>query len=169
MNKIIFRKAESKEASEIWEILQGAIDRRREDGSDQWQGGYPNYETVVEDISAAKGYVLAIENKIAAYCAISFSDEPEYETIDGAWLSDSEYLVIHRVAVSPKYLKKGFAKEIISKAEQFAKENQVWSVRMDTNFDNLAMLRICEQLGYQYCGIVQMHGSDRKAFEKILK
>lgn len=169
MNNLIFRKAKNIEASEIWKILQSAIERRREDGSDQWQGGYPDLETVTEDILEGKGYVLAVENEIAAYCALSFSDEPEYETIDGAWLTDSDYLVIHRIAVSPLFLKKGFAKELISQAEQFALENQVLSVRMDTNFDNFAMLRICEQLGYQYCGIVKMHGSDRKAFEKVLK
>lgn len=43
MNKnIILRKAVANEASIIWEILAAAIQRRKADGSDQWQDGYPN-------------------------------------------------------------------------------------------------------------------------------
>ncbi len=30
----------------IWEILQDAILRRKKDGSNQWQDGYPNPESV---------------------------------------------------------------------------------------------------------------------------
>ncbi len=37
-----FRKALSEEIPEIWMILQAAIQRRKEDGSTQWQDGYPN-------------------------------------------------------------------------------------------------------------------------------
>lgn len=169
MKETIFRKAVLNEAHEIWEILQSAIARRKEDGSTQWQNGYPNLETVEEDISFGKGFVLINENNLVAYCAISKNDEPAYEQIDGAWLTNEVYLVIHRVAVSQKFLNMGFAKEIIRQSENFALENGIFSVRIDTNFDNFAMLRICEQLEYQYCGIVQMHDSDRKAFEKILK
>lgn len=168
MVESVFRKAEENETQQIWEILQSAIDRRKEDGSSQWQNGYPNVKTVEEDILQGKGYVLAQGSILIAYCAISISDEVAYNNIDGAWLTDGDYLVIHRVAVSSLHIKKGFAKEIIRRSEKFAKENGIMSVRIDTNFDNFPMLKICEQLQYQYCGMVKMRESDRKAFEKIL-
>lgn len=50
MEEIIFRQAEGKDKHIIWEILQQAIERRRNDGSNQWQDGYPNLQTVENDI-----------------------------------------------------------------------------------------------------------------------
>ncbi|MFW2135795.1 hypothetical protein ACK2M7_05865 [Chryseobacterium sp. TY4] len=35
-------------------------------------------------------------------------------------------------------------------------------------FDNLAMLRIMDKLGYQYCEEIFVGGGVRKAFEKVL-
>jgi len=46
------RKALPSEAEIIWNILQQAIERRRKDGSRQWQDGYPNLEVVKMDISS---------------------------------------------------------------------------------------------------------------------
>jgi hypothetical protein len=39
-----FRKAELSEITPIWAILKDAIARRKQDGSTQWQDGYPNPE-----------------------------------------------------------------------------------------------------------------------------
>ena len=167
MNPIL-RKAQIPEAEIIWQILQQAIERRRKDGSNQWQDGYPNQEVVKTDISLGKGYVLEIDNAIAAYAALVFNDEPAYKEIIGDWLTNDDFLVIHRVAVSNDFLGKGIAVLLFQKLEDFAKENQVFSIKVDTNFDNLAMLHILEKLNYQYCGEVYFRGSARKAFEKVL-
>ena len=167
MNPIL-RKAQIPEAEIIWQILQQAIERRRKDGSNQWQDGYPNQEVVKTDISLGKGYVLEIDNAIAAYAALVFNDEPAYKEIIGDWLTNDDFLVIHRVAVSNDFLGKGIAVLLFQKLEEFAKENQVFSIKVDTNFDNLAMLHILEKLDYQYCGEVYFRGSARKAFEKVL-
>ena len=167
MNPIL-RKAQIPEAEIIWQILQQAIERRRKDGSNQWQDGYPNLEVVKTDISLGKGYVLEIDNAIAAYAALVFNDEPAYKEIIGDWLTNDDFLVIHRVAVSDDFLGKGIAVLLFQKLEDFAKENQVFSIKVDTNFDNLAILHILEKLNYQYCGEVYFRGSARKAFEKVL-
>lgn len=167
MNPIL-RKAQIPEAEIIWQILQQAIERRRKDGSNQWQDGYPNLEVVKTDISLGKGYVLEIDNAIAAYAALVFNDEPAYNEIIGDWLTNDDFLVIHRVAVSDDFLGKGIAVLLFQKLEDFAKENQVFSIKVDTNVDNLAMLHILEKLDYQYCGEVYFRGSARKAFEKVL-
>ena len=167
MNPIL-RKAQIPEAEIIWQILQQAIERRRKDGSNQWQDGYPNLEVVKTDISLGKGYVLEIDNAIAAYAALVFNDEPAYKEIIGDWLTNDDFLVIHRVAVSDDFLGKRIAVLLFQKLEDFAMENQVFSIKVDTNFDNLAMLHILEKLDYQYCGEVYFRGSARKAFEKVL-
>ncbi|MFP3595069.1 GNAT family N-acetyltransferase, partial [Chryseobacterium sp. SIMBA_038] len=39
---------------------------------------------------------------------------------------------------------------------------------VDTNHDNIAMLKILESKGYSYCGEVLLADGMRKAFEKII-
>lgn len=163
------RKATKEDISEIWKILQQSIERRRIDGSTQWQDGYPNLSTVENDIEKEFNYVLTLNEKIIATAALIFNDEPTYDVIDGAWLTNGDFLVVHRVGVSDEVAGKGYATKLFQIFEEFAKENEVYSMKVDTNFDNLAMLKILEKLGYTYCGEIQVRDGARKAFEKVLK
>jgi hypothetical protein len=133
-----FRKAEISEIPQIWDILQFAIIRRKEDGSDQWQDGYPNPAVVQKDIEKGEGFVLTEEKTIVGYSAVLINDEPQYAKIEGKWLTNDDFVVFHRVAISEKYLGKGCA------------------------------LKIFEKLGYTFCGKVYFRGGQRKAFEKVL-
>ncbi len=153
----------------IWKMLQQAINRRKIDGSNQWQNGYPNYQTVASDIEKGIGYLLTLNEQILAYCAILINDEPAYDHIEGAWLSTSNFLVVHRVAVAEEFLGKGWIKVLFRAIEELAIRLKIGSVKVDTNYDNLAMLAVLEKGGYTYCGQVYFSGSPRKAFEKILE
>lgn len=164
----IFRKAEYADARTIWEVIQQAIERRKRDGSTQWQDGYPNPETINDDIEKDYGYVLTLNEKVVAYAALIFDIEPAYEIIDGKWLTDGNYCAVHRIAVSDEVKGKGVATLLMKKIETFSIQNSVFSIKIDTNFDNPAMLKILKNLGYQYCGEVYFHGAARKAFEKML-
>ena len=168
ISKLKFRQATPDDSREIWQILQQAILRRKNDGSRQWQDGYPNTGTVQSDIEHRIGYVLTENDEVAAYAAVIFNDEPAYEAIEGKWLSEGDFNVVHRVAVCDKAAGKGFATEIFRRIEEFSRKNGILSIKVDTNFDNAAMLRILEKLGYTYCGEVYFRGSARKAFEKVL-
>lgn len=163
-----FRKADIADLPKIWEILEGAIKRRRQDGSEQWQDGYPNPMVIRNDIDRGTGYVLSDGEVIAAYCAILINDEPAYATIEGRWLTDGDFVVYHRVAVAEKHLGRGLAQQLLKHIEGFALQHCIYSVRADTNFDNPGMLRLFEKLGYRYCGEVIFRGMPRKAFEKVL-
>lgn len=152
----------------IWTILQGAILRRKADGSAQWQDGYPNPTVIAADIEKSQGFVLTAEEQVIGYCALLINDEPAYADIQGKWLSDGDFVVFHRVAISEDQVGKGLSKVMLDHIEAFAKAHGIYSVKADTNFDNLAMLKIFERAGYEYCGEVYFRGSARKAFEKIL-
>jgi hypothetical protein len=152
MTKYQFRKAQIDEIILIWDILTQAILRRKEDGSEQWQDGYPNPEVIQKDIQKEAGYVLTEGETIIGYCAVIINDEPEYSKIEGTWLTNDDFVVFHRLAISSTYLGKGLAKIITGLIENFAVSNKIFSVKADTNFDNLAMLKIFEKLGYSYCG-----------------
>lgn len=163
-----FRKATLSDINPIWDILQDAIIRRKNDGSNQWQDGYPNLEVVKKDIEKDTGYVLTEGETIVGYIAVLINDEPAYENIEGEWLTNDDFVLFHRVAIAENYLGKGLAKMMINHIEDFAVENNIKSIKADTNFDNFAMLKIFEKLGYKYCGQVYLRGNPRKAFEKVL-
>nr|WP_315396129.1 GNAT family N-acetyltransferase [uncultured Sphingobacterium sp.] len=167
--KYSFRQATAGDAVEIWKILEKAIKRRKEDGSTQWQDGYPNLSVIENDIKNSVGYVLVDDDIITGYCAILINDEPAYANIKGAWLTNGDFVVYHRVAISEKYLGQGLAQRILQHIEDFALKHNIYSVKVDTNFDNTGMLWILQKMCYHYCGEVTFRGSPRKAFEKILR
>lgn len=163
-----FRKAALHELPEIWTILQFAIEQRRLDGSDQWQDGYPNEESIKTDISNNHAYVIEENGSILLYGAIIFGADPAYVDIDGAWLNDDAYVVLHRVAISKDGKGRGLAMQFFKEVETLSKANNIHNIRVDTNFDNIPMLKLMDRLQYSYCGEVQMRGGTRKAFQKVL-
>lgn len=168
MNQYQFRRATLVEIPQIWEILQQAIQKRKQEGSNQWQDGYPNPEVIQKDIEKGVGFILTDNEIIVGYTAILLNDEPEYEKIIGKWLTNTDFIVFHRVAISKNHLGKGLAKIMMNHIETFALENNIYSIKADTNFDNNAMIAIFEKSGYVYCGEVHFRGSPRRAYEKVL-
>lgn len=164
-----FRPAKISEAFEIWQILKDAIQRRKEDGSNQWQDGYPNMDVVKNDIERKIGFVLTQNDNIIGYTAIIINDEPDYINIEGKWLTNQEFMVYHRVAISKKFLAKGMAKKMMKLIEEYALSKNIYSLKADTNHDNIPMLKIFEKMGYSFCGTVHIRQSPRKAYEKVLK
>jgi ribosomal protein S18 acetylase RimI-like enzyme len=165
---IKFRKAIDADLPQIWEILQQAIQRRKKEGSNQWQDGYPNPDVIQNDLKNGYGFVLAQGDLILGYTAILINDEPEYDKIEGKWITNDDFVVFHRVAISENQLGKGYAKKMMLSIEEFALAKNIYSIKADTNHDNEPMKSLFEKLGYIYCGQVYFRGSPRKAFEKVI-
>jgi hypothetical protein len=163
------RRADFSEAISIWEILQQAIEQRRLDGSEQWQNGYPNQQTVYDDITNGYGYVITDNDIVIAYAAIIFGIEPAYNEIEGQWLTNGEYVAVHRVAALNAVKGQGVATKLFKLLEDLSIEHNVFSIKVDTNFDNHPMLKILEKLEYSYCGEIFFGGAPRKAYEKVLR
>ena len=113
--KIQLKAATPADASAIWAILSAAIQRRKTEGSNQWQDGYPNEQVIANDIAKGYGYVLVEDNEIVGYCALLINDEPEYARIKGKWISSGDFVVFHRVAIAPNHLGRGLAKHYCNK------------------------------------------------------
>jgi len=165
----IFREAVIDDLPEIWIIIQQAIQRRKEEGSNQWQDGYPNPEVITHDIEHNQGYVLTEGETVIGYTAVLINDEPEYDRLEGEWITNDDFVVFHRVAISENHLGKGYAKKMMTSIEAYALDKKIYSIKADTNHDNEPMKRIFETLGYHFCGRVYFRGSPRNAFEKVLK
>jgi GNAT superfamily N-acetyltransferase len=163
-----FRKADFSDSDTIWNILKGAIARRKADGSIQWQDGYPNPDVIEKDIQNGAGHVLTLNSEVVGYVALLINDEPEYSRLKGEWLTNGDFVVFHRVAIEENHLGKGLAQQIFHFIEEFAKKNNIKSIKADTNYDNQPMLSIFQKSGYHYCGEVTFRGTPRRAFEKVI-
>lgn len=169
MNKYEFRRAAWDDVPAVWNILQDAIIRRKADGSQQWQDGYPNVDIVKRDIDLGEGYVLTENKTIVGYTAVIINNEPAYENIVGRWLSNGDFVVVHRVAVAQNHLGKALSQTLLKFVEEFAIANNIYSIKADTNFDNYPMMKIFDKMGYLYCGEVYFRGNARRAYEKLLR
>lgn len=165
---MILRKAVIEEMPIIWNILQQAIAQRKQDGSQQWQNGYPNEQTVHDDITNGFAYVVTDNDVIIAYAAVIFDKEPAYAEIKGEWLTNDDYMVVHRVATANAAKGKGVATHLFKMLEDLCIDQKLYSIKIDTNFDNVPMMKILDKLNYTYCGEILFNGAPRKAYEKVL-
>ncbi|EMD17622.1 hypothetical protein HMPREF9943_00054 [Eggerthia catenaformis OT 569 = DSM 20559] len=137
---------------------------------DQWQDGYPDTESLYEDIKEDSGYVLLDNKNVIGYMFLAVYDEPSYHTLkNGSWITNKEYGVIHRIVIDSNRKGQSLAAILLNYAEDNMKDKHISSIRIDTHKDNLSMQNFLKKYHFKYCGQITLSdGSSRIAFEKIL-
>ena len=159
------RLAFPNEVNQIMQVIEGAKKCLAEAGSTQWQNGYPDADTIIEDIISGQAYVALEEGELLAYAAVTKSPEKAYEAIyDGNWEGrESEYLVFHRIAVASDVQGQGVAQTFL---EGLIEGFDYLDFRSDTHAKNKAMQHIFEKLGFKQVGKVPVDG-ERLAYQKL--
>ena len=150
-------------------MINVAKQHLKEQGIDQWQNGYPDEACIHNDIINKRGYFLSDKNQELGYLCIDFDGEPAYEKLDGKWLSDGKYVVVHRLALSEKARGKNISSIVFQLVEELALEKGITAFRVDTDADNQKMQHILKKNGFTFCGTIWFDNSEKIAFEKILK
>ena len=132
----------------------------------QWgPTNWPPKSLILSDIREGKSYVCTCEDEIVGTFFYDFGKdvEPNYQTIeDGAWLDDSPYGVLHRMASS------GTVKGVGSACIQWA-FRQCGHLRIDTHNDNRVMQNLLSKNGFVHCGTIYVPEDSypRLVYEKI--
>lgn len=167
------RNAELCDLPYLLEMLENAKASLRALGIDQWQNGYPNENTLREDIqNRICRVVIDDENNILASAAVYVGAEPTYHEIyNGAWQTENKiYGIVHRIMTANNAKKRGAASFLMTYCAKLSLEAGVTSMRCDTHPGNIIMQHTLEKNGYIRCGIIHLtDGTDRFAYEKILK
>lgn len=163
-----FRKAKLTDTPAVMGIINDAVARMLQLGRKQWNENYPALTHILADITAGNGYVLESEGRVIAYGAVVFTGEPAYEELDGCWLSDEPYVMVHRLAVALDRRGRGAGAAFMRAVENLAASSGVGSFRVDTNYDNVDMLALLEKLGFDFCGLVRYESGERRAYEKLI-
>lgn len=195
--QLLFRRAAAADIPRIMRIIARAQAQMRAAGSLQWQDGYPAESDIARDIGRGTDTCCRFRRRIrppdppgvrcrigipfrtccpggsaageaVAYGSAVFDGEPAYAGIEGRWLTDGAYVVLHRLAVAGGMQGRGLATAFLRRVGELARRRGVCAFRVDTNFDNRRMLRLLEKEGFRFCGTVRYAGGERLAFEKRL-
>lgn len=164
-----FRLATRSDLESIMEIVADAQRLLRGLGIDQWQDGYPTREVILSDILRSEMYLITKGETIIAMAVISFAGEPTYDAIEGAWLNDMSYAVVHRIAVRQSSHGKNLGRSILAFAEALCGRELIENIRIDTHIDNKTMQHLLLSSGYVHCGTITLtSGAKREAYQKVL-
>ena len=164
----ILELATAEETMRCYDIIDMGRKFQQEQGFTQWTKEYPNLQTIQQDISDNKGFVVKVDQVIAGYMCIDFSGEPAYENIEGEWHSSENYAVVHRMAFAPEFRGSGLSDAVWKLIEEYCRKNDVRYIRADTDFPNKRMQHILEKNGFVKCGIISFQGSGKIAYDKQL-
>ena len=137
------RKASVQDLGQIMQVYDKARKFMRENGNaEQWGEDYP-------------------EGRIACVFYYAAEEDEDYKEINGKWLNEEPYGVVHRVAST------GIVRGAASFCLDWAYA-QTQNLRMDTYSDNIPMQKLLEKCGFQYCGSFERLGMDKwMAYQKI--
>ena len=161
----LIRKTKKEDLNYVDDIFAIAKKFMHENGNPtQWNTSYPNSKDVEIDISNGNAYVVLNGNElIATFACINGPDKTYKKIVDGNWLNDDDYVVIHRIATNGKY------KHVFDEVVKFVEGFNV-DIRIDTHKNNTPMIKSLQRNGFVECGIIYVaDGSERLAYQKICK
>jgi len=158
----VIRKTTSADLSAVMEIYAQARSYMRESGNpNQWHDNHPPQPLIEADIAAGNSYVCECDSKVEAVFYFNEEIDPTYDKIDGSWLNNAPYAVIHRIARAKDA--KGAGAFCINWCCA-----QHPNIRIDTHRDNAVMLAMLTRLGFSCCGVIWLNnGDERLAFQKV--
>lgn len=124
----------------------------------QWINNYPNRDILTNDINKGQLYVCCDELGVYGVFVFFLGIDETYNYIEGAWLNNESYGVIHRIASSGA--KKGMFLEVFNYVKKF-----ISNIRIDTHHDNVVMQKVLKKYGFIKCGVIYLkNGNPRLAY-----
>ena len=164
---ITYRKPALDEVFEIYQHYVRVIACMQESGIDQWDDLYPNSADVAADITNGDLWVGEEDGKILCTFAVNNTCEEEYDACP--WQYPNEpFIVVHRLAVNPKYQRQGVAKNAMEFVENTAKEKGIRTIRLDTFCGNAAGAALYENSGFKVIGFAHWRKGKFQIMEKVI-
>lgn len=158
-NILLAKEADLPWILKIYDIAKAYM--RANGNPNQWNGAYPDPETLRTDIEKQRLYVYKKAGSIHGVFMLLLEEEPTYAYIeDGSWREETPYGTIHRLAGD------GEVRGLFAKCVAFC-ESKVKYLRADTHFDNHTMQHLLEKNGFERRGIIYLkNGDPRIAYQK---
>ncbi len=144
----MIKKASIKDLDELYLLTKNCAQHLIENEIYQWNEYYPSLEVLKNDIELQQLWKFENNNEIVGIIVLTEVEDEEYKSVQ--WLTNNtNNLYIHRLAVQPKFQGKGYAQQLMDFAENYARENNFNSVRLDTFSQNLRNIKFYETRNYK--------------------
>lgn len=147
INQLKITKGQLGDLKEIFQIYLNGKNNLEKSKIYQWTATYPTISIIENDLRKHLLYTLKNNTEIIGAIHISEEQESEYELIP--WEFDpTKVLVIHRLIIEPKHQRNGYAKKLMDYAENYAKENNYTSIRLDAYSKNKSVVEFYKKRNY---------------------
>ena len=163
------QKAEEKDIIEALYLIKTAFDYNNV-SKNEWRPPTPAYSEMREEANNEELYLLR-DQKIT-FGTFTFTNElPEnFKHIE--WTdTDKNVLVIKRIAIFPGWFTKEVGEKLISFIEEYAKKNNIASIKSNTYSRNESMNELYKNMGFTFQGDVTLPGKEMPYYfyEKVFK
>lgn len=137
----------------------------------QWDFSYPDKDIIRQDIISQSCLIVKVDQQIAAVVTLNKEQDPQYKNI--TWKGGQKDIwVIHRLAVNPKFQKRGIATQLCQYLESIATAEGAKALRLDAYSKNPYSNKMYLKLGYELRKEpLFFHGNPVhfNAYEKLIK
>ncbi|WP_029033114.1 GNAT family N-acetyltransferase [Salinimicrobium terrae] len=159
----MIRKAELKDLASIKSLTEACAVKMQEKGIFQWNEHYPSMEKLQQDINKQELFLLEEREQLLGIIVLTPQMDEEYIPID--WLTESgNNLYVHRLATEPSTWGSGNGQRLMDFAEDYAREQNYDSLRLDTFSQNKRNQQFYARRDYQRLGNVYFPKQSRHPF-----
>lgn len=137
------------------EILDG--ENRRPASFTNWQRGkYPTIDTAQGALERGELFVAEEDGDLYAAVILNGTQLPEYNAIPWSFAAAPEQVgVIHTLVVSPRWARRGRAREVVAFCEEESRRRGKTVMRLDTYEGNAPANAMYPRLGYRLAGATE--------------
>ena len=122
---------------------------------------YPSQDFLRKSIENGELYIGEENGEIISSMVVNHEYNDGYKKIQwSVQAEDSEILVVHALGVKRSFSGRGFAKQMVRKVMDMARNNQIKSIRLDVLEGNLPAEKAYMKIGFVYLDMVQMYYED---------
>lgn len=141
------KKATREDIDWLYSITKSCTKNMIEKGIFQWDEHYPSRGILQKDIDLQQLWKLEVANTIIGLIVLTEIIDEEYKNVK--WLTENNNnLFVHRLAVDPNLQGKGYAQKLMDFTENFARERNYKSIRLDTFSKNKRNQQFYEKRNY---------------------
>lgn len=145
---MVIKKASISDLEQLYSLTKSCAKHMIDNGIFQWNEKYPSKEVLQKDIELEQIWKLEENETIVGIIVLTEIEDFEYKNVK--WLTENyKNLYIHRLAVHPNFQRKGYAQKLMDFAENYSKENNYTSIRLDTFSQNKRNLVFYKKRNYK--------------------
>ncbi|WP_051353309.1 GNAT family N-acetyltransferase [Thalassobacillus devorans] len=146
--------AEEHQTEEIFHLYQACAEVLAAQAISQWDENYPGRDFIDRAIRNKELYVMMEDKSIIGAVILNEEETLEWEAIE--WRDViGKPLVLHGLCISPTHQRKGYGRRLIEWCDNYAKEQDYTSIRLDTFDGNPVSNQLYLHNDFQLRGFVE--------------